>query len=1023
MSNKNLARSSYIRSQTSIVDSIDNVQGLSSRSNNIKVVGRFRPLVDFEKAFLNNREIISFINDKTVAIGEGKDKESFTLDRIYGPDSTNQEIFEFVGKQTILDVMDGYNGTIFVYGQTGSGKTYTMLGDDIYDEDSRGIIPRAAAQIFDSVQNNEEETEYILKCSMVEIYKETLRDLLDAEPKLLKIKESPRRGVYVEGLNEVCVTSEIEMLEILSLGETMRTVAATKLNKMSSRSHLIFILEVMQKYSNGSEKKGMLNLVDLAGSEKVHSTGVAGPKIEETKKINLSLSALGNVIHALISNSDHVPYRDSKLTRILQESLGGNYKTTLIVACSLSPKSEEETLNTMRFALRARAIRNKVRVNMRDAPENYIQKIEYLEAELRTAKTEIIQLKGENPRKSSPNVNKMMGRMSTISLDSTTSRKRRGSEMKTKENNGDIKVMVSLDELRQFSDEPSRIEKKSPNPFPLFEPDSLASSFNFIPEKGASDAEVDSTSNFRENLKQKDEEIQEAKKKNHSLKKENQALTDKVRDLEEKMASMRAKQLQTEQKTHEYYDNYHKTALLINKDAAENALLKKQNESLNNQVKRLTKALMELDRRYKNFIDSCRKFDVSTCVEFEERTETLRKDDFPVITEVNDVDVDTSDSYDLGLSRRDISIDRKDLLTSSPYAIELKKALDNNAELCKDVALFQLRNELIQAGIINANLVRAYHGLDWKLNLVNHKYMMKRSLCKHQMENIKSLEKMLDFLHHSYRHVIKLYDQMEREAPKTHCQTEQTPRTRMMRTFTNKKITRVINGQIVNTLPQDSGSFTFSGQALRSAARTLSVRPIKEIPTKTDEATPKHYNSSFAEAESIDPSFYHTKLRAIETSFNLQQLYNEQLKKMNEEYKEELNQYKLLVSNLEGDIFTSHKNEMERWKTFVDELKNNCEQELIRKQCEVVRLNEVLGEWTTRFMELQENLSTPNKPLKKEMYIEIQELVRSTMSTAIYTEPMTNINRMFGRSPLREYMNITPVPITRRLASQGDQTP
>lgn len=257
------------RVNTSLRTSSSEPVGVSSGKSNIKVVARFRPLIDFELDIENSFDHINFISDSSLGIGPTKDLEIFTLDRVFSWDSRQEEVYEFVGKSTIEDVLAGYNGTIFSYGQTGSGKTYTMMGGDLIEEESRGIIPRATSQIFEVVGSDEAETEYTLKCSMLEIYKENLRDLLETSPKSLKIKECPRKGIYVQGLTQVCVTSERDMLEVISLGEQMRTVASTKLNKTSSRSHLLFILEATQKLSNDSEKKGNLNLVDLAGSEKV----------------------------------------------------------------------------------------------------------------------------------------------------------------------------------------------------------------------------------------------------------------------------------------------------------------------------------------------------------------------------------------------------------------------------------------------------------------------------------------------------------------------------------------------------------------------------------------------------------------------------------------------------------------------------------------------------------------------------------------------------------------------------------
>ena len=253
------------------------------------------------------------------------------------------------------DVLNGYNGTIFAFGQTGSGKTYTMFGpDDITCEEDKGIVPRASAHLFGAIRDDPREIQYSIKASFLEIYKENIRDLLHPATPTLPVRESPTKGVYVEHLTEEYVSSEEDIAELIRLGEASRSVAATQMNARSSRSHSLFIIQVEQKnLADDSIKTGRLNLVDLAGSEKVGKTGATGNLLEEAKKINQSLSALGNCIHALTeSHRGHVPYRDSKLTRILQESLGGNTKTTLVITASPHVFNAEETLGSLRFGAR-----------------------------------------------------------------------------------------------------------------------------------------------------------------------------------------------------------------------------------------------------------------------------------------------------------------------------------------------------------------------------------------------------------------------------------------------------------------------------------------------------------------------------------------------------------------------------------------------------------------------------------------------------------------------------------------------
>jgi kinesin family protein 5 len=292
----------------------------------------------------------------------------FTLDRVFD-NAQQDEVFRQV-QPSIEDVLNGFNSTIFAYGQTGSGKSFTMFGD-VRSEKQRGIIPRACHFIFSHIAEDESGTEWQIKSSFLEIYMENVKDLLSSDKSSLKVRETPARGVWVEGLTEEFVTSEAEVLDLLARGEKQRSTSATGMNETSSRSHSLFVLTVTQRLKDGSTRTGKLNLGDLAGSEKVGKTGATGTTLDEAKKINQSLSALGNCINALTKEGDrgHVPYRDSKLTFILRESLGGNTKTTLIVACSPHVFNVEETVSTLRFAQRAKNITNSVSVNQKRSVE------------------------------------------------------------------------------------------------------------------------------------------------------------------------------------------------------------------------------------------------------------------------------------------------------------------------------------------------------------------------------------------------------------------------------------------------------------------------------------------------------------------------------------------------------------------------------------------------------------------------------------------------------------------------------
>lgn len=268
--------------------------------------------------------------------------------------------------------MVGYNGTIFAYGQTGCGKTHTMIGvKDTKIKAEKGIIPNAFDHIFGYFDDHENcKKKFLIRCSYLEIYNESIRDLLSRNiDHALEIKEDPDKGVFVKDLTTCIVKSIAEIEAYMDKGTAQRMTGETAMNKDSSRSHSIFTIyvetsEYDEKAKENKIKAGKLNLVDLAGSERQSKTHAQGARLKEATKINLSLSALGNVIKALVDgNTGHIPYRDSKLTRLLQDSLGGNTKTVMIAAISPSDYNFEETLTTLRYASRAKMIKNKPRVN------------------------------------------------------------------------------------------------------------------------------------------------------------------------------------------------------------------------------------------------------------------------------------------------------------------------------------------------------------------------------------------------------------------------------------------------------------------------------------------------------------------------------------------------------------------------------------------------------------------------------------------------------------------------------------
>ena len=316
---------------------------------------------------------------------------------MFDTESRQKDVFDFSIRSTVDDILNGYNGTVFAYGQTGAGKSYTMMGADIDDDDSRGIIPRIVEQIFASILTSPGNVEYTVRVSYMEIYMEKIRDLLQPSNDNLPVHEEKTKGVYVKGLLEIYVSSVQEVYEVMRRGGAARATAATNMNQESSRSHSIFVITITQKnVETGSAKSGQLFLVDLAGSEKVGKTGATGQTLEEAKKINKSLSALGMVINSLTDGkSTHIPYRDSKLTRILQESLGGNSRTTLIINCSPSSYNDAETLSTLKFGVRAKAIKNKAKINAELSPTELKQLLKKAQHQVVTYENYVLSLEGE----------------------------------------------------------------------------------------------------------------------------------------------------------------------------------------------------------------------------------------------------------------------------------------------------------------------------------------------------------------------------------------------------------------------------------------------------------------------------------------------------------------------------------------------------------------------------------------------------------------------------------------------------
>ncbi|XP_038822899.1 kinesin-like protein KIF3B [Salvelinus namaycush] len=336
----------------------------------VKVVVRCRPFNRREETMDNDNilEVNSKLGQITLRNPRASPEEvmkSFTFDAVYDFESKQSDIYDDTVRPLVDSVLQGFNGTIFAYGQTGTGKTYTMLG--MPTDNERGIIPNSFNHIFTQISRSQNQ-QYLVRASYLEIYREEVRDLLCKDNKKLDLKENPDSGVYVKDLSSVVTKNVMELEHVMNIGDESRSVGFTNMNERSSRSHAIFMItvECSEKGTDGEDhiRVGKLNMVDLAGSERQSKTGAKGERLKEATKINLSLSALGNVISALVDGkSTHIPYRDSKLTRLLQDSLGGNAKTVMVATLGPASKHYEESLTTLRYANRAKNIKNKPKIN------------------------------------------------------------------------------------------------------------------------------------------------------------------------------------------------------------------------------------------------------------------------------------------------------------------------------------------------------------------------------------------------------------------------------------------------------------------------------------------------------------------------------------------------------------------------------------------------------------------------------------------------------------------------------------
>ncbi|XP_061699754.1 kinesin-like protein KIF15 isoform X3 [Syngnathoides biaculeatus] len=381
--------------------SSDSIQfaGSSGDNDSIKVFVRVRPLAKGNGLTTSGDQslCLKVTSPNTIRLLSKPEPRTFTYDHVADMDTSQDSVFSSVAKNIVESCINGYNGTIFAYGQTGSGKTFTMLGPselDNFTDELRGVIPRTFEYLFFLLSREASQFKsFLCKCSFIEIYNEQIFDLLDTASASLFVRENIKKGVFVEGAVEKFVNSAAEAYQVLSRGWRNRRVASTSMNRESSRSHAVFTMTLESKESANEVvniRMSQLNLVDLAGSERQKDTHTEGTRLKEASNINRSLMCLGQVIVALVDVSNgknrHICYRDSKLTFLLRDSLGGNAKTYIIANVHPGSKCFGETLSTLQFAQRAKLIKNKAIVN-----EDTQGNVRRLQAEIKKLKEQLVQ--------------------------------------------------------------------------------------------------------------------------------------------------------------------------------------------------------------------------------------------------------------------------------------------------------------------------------------------------------------------------------------------------------------------------------------------------------------------------------------------------------------------------------------------------------------------------------------------------------------------------------------------------------
>ncbi|KAF0896475.1 hypothetical protein E2562_024336 [Oryza meyeriana var. granulata] len=376
---------------------------------NIRVYCRVRP---FLPGKVSSSSSVAGLEDRTITVMTpskyGKDaRKSFTFNRVFGPLATQEQVFADM-QPLIRSVLDGYNVCIFAYGQTGSGKTFTMSGPTVLTEEGLGVNYRALNDLFNIQAQRKETFCYEISVQMIEIYNEQVRDLLqNGGNKKVEIKNSSQKGLAVPDANIVPVTSTSDVIDLMNLGQKNRAVCSTAMNDRSSRSHSCLTVHVQGRdLTSRTVLRGCMHLVDLAGSERVDKSEVVGDRLKEAQHINKSLSALGDVIASLAQKNAHVPYRNSKLTQLLQDSLGGQAKTLMFVHIAPEPDAIGESISTLKFAERVATVELGAAKSNKEGGE-----VKELKEQIACLKAALVRKDGENESirstQSSPDIYRM----------------------------------------------------------------------------------------------------------------------------------------------------------------------------------------------------------------------------------------------------------------------------------------------------------------------------------------------------------------------------------------------------------------------------------------------------------------------------------------------------------------------------------------------------------------------------------------------------------------------------------------